>query len=52
MMMTKTKRTFDCIKKIRNTWVIAPCSRVCENEMRNRKKRRQKDKKLIKDGIY
>jgi hypothetical protein len=52
MMMTKTKRTFDYIKKVRNTWVIVPCSRVRENEMKNRKKRRQKDKKLIKDGIY
>lgn len=49
--MTKMKGTFDYIKGIRGGWVINPRTRVQENEMKNKKKRRQEEKKLIKDGF-
>ena len=49
MIMTKMKDTFDYIKGIRGGWVINPRTRVQENEMKNKKKRRQEEKKLIKD---
>ncbi|HOJ11159.1 MAG TPA: hypothetical protein PK733_11270 [Clostridiales bacterium] len=49
--MTKMKGTFEYIKEIRGGWAINPRTRVQENEMKNKKKRRQKDKKLIKDGF-
>jgi hypothetical protein len=49
--MTKKKDTFDYIKGIRRSWVINPRTRVKENEIKNKKKRRQKEKKLIKDGL-
>lgn len=45
------KSTFDFIKEIRSEWVINPRTRVQENEMRNKKKRRHEEKKLIKDGL-
>lgn len=51
IIMTKMKSTFDYIKKIRGSWVINPRTRVQENEIKNKKKRRQKEKKLIKDGF-
>lgn len=46
----KNKSTFDYIKHIRNSWVINPGTRVQENELKDKKKRRQLEKKLIKDG--
>ncbi len=49
--MMKSKSTFDYIKQFRGGWVINPRTRVQENEMKNKKKRRQDDKKLIKDGF-
>ena len=49
--MIKKKSTYDYIKRIRMDWVINPRTRVQENEMKNKKKRRQAEKKLIKDGI-
>jgi hypothetical protein len=49
--MTKTKSTFDYLKQIRSSWVINPRTRVQENEIKNKKKRRQKEKNLIKDGF-
>jgi uncharacterized GH25 family protein len=51
MIMTKMKGTFDYIKEIRGGWVINPRTRVQENEMKNKKKRSQEEKKLIKDGF-
>jgi len=51
MIMTKMKSTFDYIKGIRGGWVINPRTRVQENEMKNKKKRRQEEKKFIKDGF-
>ena len=51
MIMKKMKDTFDYIKKIRGGWVINPRTRVQENEIKSKKKRRQEEKKLIKDGF-
>ena len=48
--MIKKKSTFDYIKEIRGRWVINPQTRIQENEMKDKKKRRQEEKKLIKDG--
>jgi hypothetical protein len=48
--MIKKKNTFDFIREIRSSWVINPRTRIQENEMKNKKKRRQDEKKLIKDG--
>ncbi|MDP4182843.1 MAG: hypothetical protein Q8942_17375 [Bacillota bacterium] len=48
--MNKKKSVFDYIKEIRGSWVINPRTRVKENDLKNKKKRRQKEKKLIKDG--
>ena len=49
--MTKIKGTYDYIKEIRGSWVINPRTRVQENEMKNKKKRRQQENKMIKDGM-
>ncbi len=49
--MIKKKSNFEIMKEIRGSWVINPRTRVQENEMRNKKKRRQEEKKLIKDGF-
>jgi hypothetical protein len=51
MIMVKMKSNFDYIKEIRFSWVINPRTRVQENNMKNKKKRRQEDKKMIKDGF-
>jgi hypothetical protein len=51
IIMRKKKSTFDYIKGIRNSWVINPRTRVQENEIKNKKKRRQEEKKLIKEGL-
>ena len=45
----KTKKTFyETLKQHRNFWEINPKTRVKENERKNKKKRRQNEKKLIK----
>jgi len=49
--MQKEKTTFDYMKKIRNEWSINPRTRVQENELKNKKKRRQNEKKMIKEGM-
>ncbi len=48
--MIKKKSTFDYIKEIRRSWTINPRTRVQDNNMKNKKKRREEGKKLIKDG--
>jgi len=48
--MAKKKSVFDYMKEIRSSWVINPRTRVQENEMKNKKKRRQGEKKILKDG--
>lgn len=50
--MTKEKTTYDYMKKIRNEWMINSRTRVRENELRNKKKRRQNEKKIIREGMY
>jgi hypothetical protein len=51
MIMAKKKSTFDYMKEIRGSWVINPRTRVQENELKNKKKRRQDEKKFVKDGF-
>ena len=48
--MVKKKSTFEYIKEIRGGWIINPRTRVQDNDLKNKKKRRQEEKKLIKDG--
>lgn len=49
----KTKKTsFDYMKKIRNEWTINPRTRIKENELKNKKKRRQEEKKMIKEVMF
>ena len=48
--MKKKKSAFDYMKEIRNSWVINPRTRVQENELKNKKKRRQEERNLTKDG--
>ena len=48
--MIKKKSTFDYIRGIRGSWIINPRTRVQDNDLKNKKKRRQEEKKLIKDG--
>ncbi len=51
MKKKKTKKTtFDFIKEIRRSWVINPRTRVKENELKNKKKRRQEEKKITENG--
>lgn len=49
--MKKRITTFDYMKKIRNKWSINPGTRVQENKLKNKKKRRQREKKIIKEGM-
>lgn len=49
--MKKMKGTYEYIKAIRGGWVINPRTRIQENELKNKKKRRQEEKKLIKEGF-
>lgn len=53
--MAKEKKTMiDIMKQVRNSWQINPRTRVQENELKNKKKRRDIDKKLVQksdDGI-
>ncbi|HEX3030193.1 MAG TPA: hypothetical protein VHT34_13025 [Clostridia bacterium] len=49
--MIKKKSNFEIMKEIRGSWSINPRTRVQDNEIKNKKKRRQEEKKLIKDGF-
>jgi hypothetical protein len=49
--MKKKKTMYDLMKEIRRSWNINPATRVRENEMKNKKKRRQQEKKLIRDEL-
>lgn len=46
MSAKKKKNMLDLMKEIRNRWEINPRTRVQENELKSKKKRRQMDKKL------
>ncbi len=48
--MIKKKNTAEILKSIRGYWTINPRTRVQENELKNKKKRRQEEKRIIKDG--
>jgi hypothetical protein len=47
-VMAKKKSAFDYFREIRGAWTINPRTRVQENELKNTKKRRQNEKKMIK----
>lgn len=47
--MPKKKNTFDYMREIRGSWTINPRTRVQENSLKNKKKRRQEEKKFVKD---
>lgn len=46
--MAKKKNMLDLMKEIRRSWIINPRTRIKENELKNKKKRRQEDKKIIR----
>lgn len=48
-MMGNKKNTADYLKEIRNSWVINPRTRIKENELKNKKRRRQEEKNILKD---
>jgi hypothetical protein len=47
-MPANKKTIVDIMKQIRNGWNINPRTRVQENEIKNKKKRRQEDKRVIR----
>lgn len=49
--MTNKKTNVDYIKEIRREWVINPRTRIQENSLKDKKKRRQDEKKIVKDGF-
>jgi hypothetical protein len=48
VMVKKKKSMTDLMLQIRNTWKINPRTRIKEDEQKNKKKRREADKKLVK----
>ena len=47
--MAKKKNMLDLMNEIRKSWVINPRTRVQDNELKSKKKRRQEDKKITKE---
>ncbi len=47
-MPKKQKSMIDIMKGIRNTWTMNPRTRIQENELKSKKKRRQEDKRLTR----
>lgn len=47
-MTRKPRSMTELMKEFRNTWNINPRTRVQENELRNKKKRRAEGKRLSK----
>ncbi len=47
-MVKKKKTMTEMMLQIRNTWKINPRTRIKEDEQKNKKKRREADKKLVK----
>ena len=48
-MKKKKKTMYDLMKEVRRTWSMNPATRVREDETKNKKKRRQHEKKMIRD---
>jgi hypothetical protein len=48
IMVKKKKTMTEMMLQIRNTWKINPRTRIKEDEQKNKKKRREADKKLVK----
>lgn len=49
--MIVKKSAYEYIKKIRGRWPGNPRTRIHETDARNKKKRRQEEKKLIKNEL-
>lgn len=49
-MAKKKKTMIDIMKQVRNSWNINPRTRVQENELKNKKKRREDERKLAQKG--
>lgn len=49
--MAKKKTTIDFIKTVRGEWTMNPITRIQENVLKSKKKRRQEEKKLVKDVL-
>jgi hypothetical protein len=47
--MKKRKSTYELMKEIRKSWDINPRTRVQDNELKNKKKRRQEEKKIVRE---
>jgi hypothetical protein len=47
--MPKNKSYLDILKQIRNTWNMNPRTRIQDNELKSKKKRRQEEKRLTKN---
>lgn len=46
-MAKKKKTMIDIMKQVRNSWHINPRTRVQENELKNKKKRREDERKIV-----
>lgn len=51
MKKYKKKSTLDILKEVRTMWSINPRTRVQENEKKDKKKRRESAKKLVREDI-
>lgn len=47
----KQKEMVEYINEIRRSWSINPRTRVAESELKDKKKRRQDEKKIIKNDM-
>jgi hypothetical protein len=50
-MEKKKKTMLDLMKTVRNSWNINPRTRVQENDLKNKKKRRENERKIVKKDI-
>lgn len=49
--MRKKKSNLDFFKEIRRSWTINPRTRIRDNSLKDKKKIRQAEKKMIKDEL-
>jgi hypothetical protein len=49
-MKNKKKSSVDYLKEVRSFWAINPRTRIKDNDLKNKKKRRRDEKKIVKNG--
>lgn len=49
MSTEKRKSILEIMKQVRGNWTINPRTRVQDNKLKDKKKRRQTEKKILKD---